>query len=330
MSAIIENGVLVKYNHDPNETSYEIPEGVTEIGDYAFQAAFRQPTYLTELKIPNTVTRIGEFALSGLRNVKELVVPDSVTELGRGCFCSTGFKRLVIGKGVKTLPPFMDDGGFTLNEIILSDGLEEICTSALGAVRGMRVLHIPETVKIFRRRALTGSDIFLDGEVNFPKNVELVENLAFDGASGIDTVDLAPGLKKVWEGSFSGCLSLRTVNFSDSITEIGYKAFAYCKKLSKVNLNRGLKVIGERAFSGDSSLTEITLPDGVEEIAPKAFYACVNLKKINIPDSVKVIGKDAFYNCPWLENLELPAHLESQRAAAFTPYEGATGHYRFE
>ena len=330
MSAVIENNVRVKYNHEPGETVYAIPDGVAEIGTHAFSAPFGAPQYLKELIIPASVTKIADFGLSGLRSVETMVIPDTVTELGRGCFNMCGFKKLVIGSGVKVLPPFMADGGMTIKELVLSDGLEEICTSALGAVRALRTLHIPETVKIFRRRALTGSDLFLDGGVNFPKHVELVEDLAFDGASGISDVELPEGLEKVWEGAFSGALSLRNVKMPDSVSEIGYKAFAYCKKLANVELSKNLRVIGERAFSGDSSLVEITLPEGVEEIGDKAFYGCVNLKKINIPASVKRIGEDAFYACEWLRNMELPAHLEEQRAGAFTEYEGARGHYRFE
>lgn len=331
MSAIIENGVLVRYQSEPDEPVYVIPDTVTEIGPYAFQGEFGKPCYLKQIIIPSTVKKIGDFGLSGLRSVDtELIVPDSVTELGRGCFNASGFTRIVIGRGVKVLPSFCCDGNMTLKEIVLPDTLEELCTSSLGAVRAMRTLRIPDSVRIFRRRALTGSDLFLDGGVNFPKNVELVEDLAFDGASGIAEVELADGVTKVWDGSFSGALSLRKVTLPDSVTEIGYKAFAYCKKLAEVQFSRNLKVIGERAFSGDSSLVEVVLPEGVEEIAPKAFYACVNLKKLVIPASVKKLGKDAFYHCPALQDVELPEHLACMREDAFTQYAGAVGAWRYE
>ena len=323
MSATIENGVLVKYTSEPDEAVYTIPDTVTEIGPNAFQGEFGKPSYLKQVIIPDSVKKIGEFAFAGLHSVDtELVVPDSVTELGRGAFNAASFPKITIGKGVKSLPPFCCDGNMNLLEIVLPEGLEEMCTSCLGAVRGMRTLHIPESVKIFRRRALTGSDLFLDGGVNFPKHVELVEDLAFDGASGIAEAEIADGVTKVWEGAFSGALSLRKVTLPDSVTEIGYKAFAYCKKLSEIVFSKNLKVIGERAFSGNSALTEVVLPDGVEEIAPKAFYACVNLRKVVIPASVKKLGKDAFYHCPMLTGVTLPDHLKSAWAEAHMPYSG--------
>ena len=317
MPAMIENGVLVKYNTEPGETFYHIPDTVTEIAPHAFHGEFGKPSYLREVSIPNSVTKIGDFAMSGLRECKgELIVPDSVTGLGRGVFNGSSFRKIVIGRGVKVLPPFMCDGNMFLEEIVIPDTVEELCTSCLGAVRGMRSLHLPDSIRIFRRRALTGSDLFEPGKVNFPKHVELVENLAFDGASGITDVEIADGVGKVWEGSFSGLPSLRRVALPESVTEIGDKAFAYCKNLSDIALPSGLKRIGRRAFSGDSSLAEIVIPDGVEEIAPMAFYACVSLKRVVIPASVKTLGPDAFYHCAALEHVELPAHLEESRAAA--------------
>lgn len=302
MSAKIENGVLVKYTTEPGETVYTVPAEVVEIGPYAFQGTFGEPSYLKKLILNDGLKKIDEFGLSGLHDCDtELVVPDSVTELGRGCFNGSSFCRIVIGKGVKSLPPFCCDGNMFLKEIVLPEGLEEMCTSCLGAVRGMRYLNIPESVKIFRRRALTGSDLFDKGAVNFPKHVELVENMAFDGASGITTVELAEGVTKVWEGSFSGLPTLECVKLPDSVTEIGDKAFAYCKNLKSIKLPAGLKRIGRRAFSGNTALEEIEIPEGVEEIADKAFYACVNLKRINIPAAAKV-GEDVFYQCGALES----------------------------
>lgn len=319
MSATIENGVLVKYDREAGVTAYHIPEGVTEIGPYAFALPFGTEDPLQEITLPGTLKKIDEFGLSGLHScTADLIVPDSVTELGRGCFNSSSFGRIVLGRGIRSLPPFMCDGNMFLREIVIPDTVEELCTSCLGAVRGMRSLHLPDSIRIFRRRALTGSDLFEKGKVNFPKHVELVENLAFDGASGITEVELMDGIEKVWEGSFSGLPTLERVILPESVTEIGDKAFAYCKSLSDVRLPSALRRIGKRAFSGNSSLTEMVIPDGVEEIGPMAFYACVNLKKVVIPASVKRIGKDAFYNCPALETVELPAHLESCRETAFT------------
>ena len=55
---VIENGVLKEYNGKYADVI--IPDGVTEIGDYAFFCC----SSLTSVTIPNSVTEIGENAFS--------------------------------------------------------------------------------------------------------------------------------------------------------------------------------------------------------------------------------------------------------------------------
>lgn len=148
MSAVIENGVLVKYDTEPGETAYHIPDTVTEIGPQAFHGEFGKPSYLQEVTIPGSVTKIGDFALSGLRECKgELIVPDSVTELGRGVFNGSSFRKIVIGRGVRILPPFMCDGNMFLAEIVIPDGVEEIAPMAFYACVSLKRVAIPSSVK---------------------------------------------------------------------------------------------------------------------------------------------------------------------------------------
>ena len=102
MSAIIENGVLVKYNHDPNETSYEIPEGVTEIGDYAFYScedlaeaeihaeviqnnAFGYCESLDKITLCEGI-RVIEYSAFWNTAVSKITLPDSLVAVGNNAF----------------------------------------------------------------------------------------------------------------------------------------------------------------------------------------------------------------------------------------------------
>lgn len=59
-------------------TAFIVPEGVTEIGDYAFYRC----TALGSVRIPDSVTKIGTAAFFNCTSLKELTLPDSVTEIG--------------------------------------------------------------------------------------------------------------------------------------------------------------------------------------------------------------------------------------------------------
>ena len=82
----------------------EIPNGVTEIGWYAFNAC----SGLTSVTIPNSVTEIGYGAFAGCSGLTSFTIPNSVTEIGSNAFWGCGGLTSItipdsvtsIGKGV--------------------------------------------------------------------------------------------------------------------------------------------------------------------------------------------------------------------------------------
>ena len=76
----IEDGVLKKYHG--NESSVVIPEGVTEIGERAFEGC----KALASVAIPEGVTEIGERAFEGCKALASVTIPASVTEIGQEAF----------------------------------------------------------------------------------------------------------------------------------------------------------------------------------------------------------------------------------------------------
>lgn len=59
-----------------------IPEGVTEIGEYAFCGSVS----LKDVTISEGVTTIGDFAFNSCRLLQSITVPDSVTKIGADAF----------------------------------------------------------------------------------------------------------------------------------------------------------------------------------------------------------------------------------------------------
>lgn len=63
-------------------TSIEIPEGITTIGDEAFQFNF----YLKTMELPNTLTTIGTHFLCDAKSITTLTIPASVTYIDGAAF----------------------------------------------------------------------------------------------------------------------------------------------------------------------------------------------------------------------------------------------------
>ena len=73
---------LIQYAIGKQDSQYIIPNGVTGIGNGAFESC----ESLTSVTIPNSVTSIGDGAFSGCNNITSVTIPDSVKSIGEGAF----------------------------------------------------------------------------------------------------------------------------------------------------------------------------------------------------------------------------------------------------
>jgi hypothetical protein len=73
---------LIKYPEGKTTSSFSIPNGVTRIGDEAFNDC----TSLTSVNIPNSVTEIGDWAFSNCTSLSNVTIGNGVTEIGNRAF----------------------------------------------------------------------------------------------------------------------------------------------------------------------------------------------------------------------------------------------------
>ena len=153
---------------------------------------------------------------------------------------------------------------------------------------------IPETIT-------TGS--------GYTYRVVQVADGAFSNCTGLTSVTLPDGVKKIGSQVFSGCTELQSVSLPTSLTEMGSNAFANCGKLRRVTLNQqdGLAAWcsvkfanavanplsnGSLLYLGNSTVTTLTVPEGVTHISDYAFYGA-DIDYINF-NKTKTLGKAAF------------------------------------
>ena len=103
--------------------------------------------------------------------------------------------------------------------------------------------------------------------------------------------------------AFEGCSGLTSLNLPAGITSIGYRAFKGCSGLTSLTLPDGITVIGYSAFFISSGLTSLTLPVGITKIGTYAFYGCSGLTSLNLPAGITSIGSYAFVNCSGLTSI---------------------------
>ena len=253
-----------------------VPDGVTEIPEYAFQG-FNE---LESILLPAGVKSLGEHFLEGATGIQTITVPNTVTEdedvagdySGDYNSCSKAFA----GSSVKT--------------IIFEEGLTKIpsriCEDAASLTK-----------------------------VVIPSGVTTIGKAAFENCEQLKSIVLSEGVTTVGDYAFFGCSRLKTVTLPDGVTIIGNGAFEDCSRLKSAVLPEGVTTVGNDTFSGCSRLKTVTLPDGVTIIGNGAFEGCKKLSAVSLPDSVTVIGDSAFSGCAALKELVLPPNLESLGAS---------------
>ena len=207
-----------------------IPNGVEEIGDYAFYNA-----EIKELTIPTSLKKIGNYAFSDIKKltlaegftsvseeefknlgIKELKLPSTLKTIGAKAFCSNSIKELVIPEGVteigdEAFSAYDSYSSEKLEKITLPSTLKKIGTKAF-YYNACEKIEIPEGVEEIGSNAFYSyyysDDPYLK-EITLPStlktlgssavNYEKLETLKFNGT----LFELVPLLENLSVNSYS-------------------------------------------------------------------------------------------------------------------------------
>ncbi len=297
---------------------------------------------VSALSIPKTldgytVVGIGNSVFQNNKQLRVVVVPDSVTEIGYQAFYNcTNLSQVTLSKNVKTMGTRAFGNCTSLTAIEIpksltdSGGPFEDCSNLRNVTFEKGVTEI--TSRLFWH--CNGIE-----EVTIPDTVTVIEYAAFYNCSKLSRVGIPNSVTEIGSEAFENCAKLTEVNIPDSVTEIEYQAFYNCTNLSQVTLSKNVKTMGTRAFGNCTSLTAIEIPKsltdsggpfedcsnlrnvtfekGVTEITNRLFCHCNGIEEVTIPDTVTVIEDYAFYNCSKLSRVEIPNSVTEIGSWAF-------------
>jgi hypothetical protein len=184
---------LPKKLHDKIVEVAIIPDGTTEIRDYAFCDCY----YLKSVTIPKSVTEIGEKAFSDCCSLGSITIPESVSKIGALAFVRcTSLESIVVADGN---PAYDSRKG--CNAIIETE------TNTL--IAGCDTTIIPESVTKIGRSAFN-SLTSLESVV-IPEGVTEIGRCAFLGCESLTTVTLPVGVEEIDETAFDECMDLTTI-----------------------------------------------------------------------------------------------------------------------
>ena len=259
---------LISYPKGREYTTYNIPQGITAIGNSAFFCC----DSLISVAIPDSVISIGDSAFSCCKSLTSITIPDSVTSIGDSAFSDCDSLTSI------TIPDFVTQIG--VNPFVFCSSLKSIFVSP-----DHPYFAVIDDV-LFRKADKT--------LISYPEG------------KASSTYTIPQGIISIGDGAFFDNSSLKSITIPDSVISIGDWAFSSCDSLTSITIPDSVTSIGVGAFESCYSLTSITIPDSVTAIGNNAFYSCDSLITVSIPDSVTAIGKSAFEKCGSLTTVSIP------------------------
>lgn len=220
------------FGTDNYVTSVNLPASVQVIEQYAFSSC----EYLSEVTYEedSKLTTIGAYAfaydaalkdfhLSGSDKNGTLSLPDGVSVIGESAFEGTGFRKVVIPKGVNRIEDVVFSGCESLSEVEFSDNITSIGDMAFGST-SLSSVKIPDKVTVIGEEAFAYVSTLR--EIIFPTETPfIIKESAF---------------------AFTGLLK---ITLPANCTQVGEKAFYnYESDLSEVKIQNASMVIGGNAF----------------------------------------------------------------------------------
>ena len=200
----------VKYSKDgrkllkaPGELSgtYSVKEGTRIICDSAFSFC----RSLSEIVIPSSVTSIGKGAFSYCVSLSEIVIPSSVTSIGDGAFYSC----------------------HSLSEIVIPSSVTSIGDGAFYGCHSLSEIVIPSSVTSIGHGAFYSCHSL--SEIVIPSSVTSIGDSAFSRCVSLSEIVIPSSVTSIGKGTFSYCYSLSEIVIPSSVTSIGDSAFYRCK-----------------------------------------------------------------------------------------------------
>ena len=311
-----------------------ISEGVTSIGEYAFEEC----TNVTSISIPGSVTELNEYCFSACVSMKSITIPQSVTRIADGVFdacekltdiyyggTDASWKHITswnagLGNNVRIHSTGVFTGKCGDNLTWKIDNDEVLTISGTGRIPDYNdpssggnntapwygYAYQIKKVVLGSGVQNIGNDAFADcygmTDITIPDGVTSIGDSAFDGCSALTEISIPGTVSSIGDSVFSGCSALTEISIPDTVSSIGDSAFSRCSALTEISIPSTVSSIGSYAFSG-CALREVEIPQGITSIQTRTFQYCTQLTKITIPDSVTSVEICAFDNCPVLKNV---------------------------
>lgn len=298
-----------------NETNVTIPKFFKKKQVCTIRGeAFRGCSNIKQVFIPESVTEIGKRAFSGCSNISSITIPQSVVIMGENVF--EGCVGLADADGYIIKDSVLYAYIGTDTDITLPNNIKEIYNRAFSKSRVTNVT-LPEGIEKIGPYAFSGCTKLK--VITLPETLHTIGEHAFSECSSLSELKLPSNITKLESEIFKGCTNLKNVPLPNNLTKIGLGTFKDCKNLVNLIIPNRVTKIGDHAFQSCKLLEDIIIPESVDlKNCDSLFENCSALKKVTLPSTCKEIGRNWFTDCSHLTEIVIPDGVTRINYGAFS------------
>ncbi len=246
-----EKSTIIKYANGKKDDKYEIPFGVTVIGDYAFD---------------------------NCTNLLEIVIADSVKHIGAAAFRDCyELAKVTMSTNLTTIDNYAFDHCYNLRNITLPNNLLSIGEGAFQYCNTLTTVVIPDGVTNIGKWAFNACGNLTS--IVIPNSLTYIDDYTFMSCYNLESISLPKSIISIGKSAFSYCEKLMRVTFNDGLISLGEDAFSHCNSLTNAALPDTVISIGQAAFNCCNNLRAVTFSNNVRNIGNFAFSSCDSIEK---------------------------------------------------
>lgn len=265
------------YSARNNITSFTFGDSVQYIPAYLV----KDISSITEINIPNKVTEIGDYALYGCKNLVSITIGENLSTIGQEIFPQNANLEIYVPCG--TLDSY---------KTLLVNYVDNIkyapfpyTVTILPAVYG----HVSTIATICDEEAIytiwaTPDDGYhftqwSDGNTENPRVVTLTQDSIFTAEFAFDkSGTCGENLALIW--TYEDENKTLTISGEGALTSNYTFGLEAPNSVERLIISEGVTAIGSNAFANYSTLKHISIAASVKTIYEQAFYNCTGLEEI--------------------------------------------------
>lgn len=282
------------------------PESVTEISNNMFQN-----NNIKNLTLPSGIVKIGDSTFQGNPLTGKLVLPASLTTLGKNAFAGAERVAVTDEEGNET-GEYTYEGCSTITEVVLPEGLATLEAGAFANLYNLSAINM-ENVQKFGGAYVIGYAGILN-----EKGLSITLSKLNSDVSGttVHQLETDASIKKIGDGVF-GYANIDKITFTDEYAVRG-KLLHSLAKVPELVFPEGLDTL-PNYFYAYCFAKEYVVPAFIKDLGGYTFDLCIYAEKISFAEGsvAETAGMYAFAECPLLKELTLPETFTTVGSWAF-------------